>query len=125
MNKTTIPALLKFLLQTRALGQGIFPIQADKRRGIYQATFQYLQDRQMLSQQWAQGQVLLYLPEFQDMMLQEAQEQGCFQQVRDIIQQYQIPELLQIQREARSIDHTNPAHQYTDQDCGWVIVNGE
>ena len=51
-------------------------------------------------------------------MLQEAQKQGCFQQVRDLIQQnYQIPELLQLQREARSIDHTNPDHQYTDQDC--------
>ena len=63
MNQTTIPALLKNLLQVRALGQGIFPLQADKRRGIYQATFQYLRDRQMLSQDWRQGQCLLFLPE--------------------------------------------------------------
>ena len=93
-----IPTFLKFVIQVRGLGQGILPVMADKRRGIYQATFQYLQERQMLSEEWHQGQVLLYLPEFQDVMLQAAQEQDCYQAVRDIIQQYQIPELQEIQR---------------------------
>ena len=93
------------------------PIQADKRRGIYMATFQYLQSRQMLSSDWSQGQVLLYLPEFQDLLLQEARKQGCQLLVQSILHEYQIPELQEIQRQARSISHTDPDHKYTDKDC--------
>ena len=93
------------------------PIQADKRRGIYMATFQYLQSRQMLPSDWSQGQVLLYLPEFQDLLLQEARKQGCQLLAQSILQDYQIPELQEIQRQARSISHTDPDHQYIDEDC--------
>ena len=88
LSHQTIPSLLDQVCRTRALGQGIMPIQADKRRGIYMATFQYLQSRQMLSSDWSQGQVLLYLPEFQDLLLEEAQKQGCQLLVRSILKDY-------------------------------------
>ena len=117
ITKGTIPAFLKFVLQVRALGQGILPVMADKHRGIYQATFQYLQDRQMISEEWHQGQVLLYLPEFQELLLQEARKQGCQLLVQSISHDYQNQELQEIQRQARSISHTDPDHPYSDEDC--------
>ena len=92
------------------------PIQADKRRGIDMATFQYLQSRQMLSSDWSQGEVLLYLPEFQELLLQEARKQSCQFLLQSILHDYQIQELQGTQRQARSISHTDPDHQYTDED---------
>ena len=92
------------------------PVLADKRRGIYQVTFQYLQERQMLSQEWHQGQVLLYLPEFQEALMAEATKQGCQDACVGILRGYQIPELQLLQNHARSINHKNPEHQYSDED---------
>ena len=117
MSHQTMPSLLDQVKRTRALGQGILPIQADKRRGAYMATLQYLQSKQKLSNDFSQGQVLLYLPEFQDLLLQEARKQGCQLLVQSILDEYQVPELQEIQRQARSISHTDPDHQYSDEDC--------
>ena len=111
-----MPSLLKAVLQTGALGQGLLPVLADKRRGIYQVTFQYLQERQMLSQEWHQGQVLLYLPEFQEALMAEATKQGLQDACMGILRAYQIPELQLLQHQARSINHKNPDHEYNDQD---------
>ena len=94
----TVPSLLDALLNQEDLGQGHFPLLADQRRGIYQATFQWLIDQGRLSADWNQGQVLPYLPEFQQAILQHAQRRNEFERAKLLLQPYQIPELQARQR---------------------------
>ena len=75
LTRQAMPSLLQSVLQNSALGQGIFPVQADARRGVYQETLQWLRNRGQVSEEWYQGQVLLWLPEFQHMLLQTARQE--------------------------------------------------
>ena len=102
---STLQSLLPQVLTNQTLGQGVFPLQADRRRGIYQVTQQWLQDRQLLSDQWHQGQVLLWIPEFQQLLIDEAMRQGSYEALRVTLQQYQDAELFQLQQQAPSINH--------------------
>ena len=54
-----MPQLLQYVLQNGALGQGLLPLQADARRGIFQETYDWLLIRGKVSPDWAQGQVLM------------------------------------------------------------------
>ena len=89
---------------------------ADQHRGIYQNTRAWLQNRGMLSQEWEEGQVLMYLPEFQGLLTEEASRQGKSVQVARILEPYKIPELQEIQRDSPCLSHGNPDIHYTDRD---------
>ena len=116
----TVPSLLDALLNQEDLGQGHFPLLADARRGIYQTTLQWLRDQGRISEEWQQGQVLPYLPEFQNMLLETAQKTSNgseFETTKALLQQYQIPELQALQAAAGPLSHKD-WHQFTDQDQG-------
>ena len=88
---------------------------ADQHRGIYQNTRAWLQNRGMLSQEWEEGQVLMYLPEFQGLLTEEASRQGKSVQVARILEPYKIPELQEIQRHSRSRNHQHHEHQFSQE----------
>ena len=104
----TMPSLLAGLQRQGDLGQGHFPLLADARRGIYQTTLQWLRDQGRISEEWQQGQVLPYLPEFQCMLLETAQKTSNgseFETTKALLQQYQIPELQALQAAAGPLSH--------------------
>ena len=78
--------------------------------------FAWLQNRGMLSQEWAEGQVLMYLPEPQALLLEEASRQGKSAQVARILEPDKIPELQEIQCDSRCLSHGNPEIHNTDRD---------
>ena len=49
--------------------------------------------------------------------MEEAQKENVQMLAQSILRDYQIPELQEIQRNARSLSHTSPDHQYSDEDC--------